>query len=101
MMKIRTSSQQKNAVRIKRERIDRTAEYDSRWRKFSHEYRLRNPFCVECLKVGAYNSQHIHVDHIIPLEQAPERKYDGSNLQSLCRTCHSKKTAKEKLNLDI
>lgn len=100
MRKIRTSSQQKNAVRIRRERIDRTAEYDSRWRKFSAEYRKQNPFCVECLRVGAYNSQHLHVDHIIPLELAPQRKYDVSNVQVLCRSCHSKKTAKEKLNLD-
>lgn len=36
-----------------------------------------------------------HVDHIIPVEQAPDKRWDSENLQGLCRQCHSRKTASE------
>lgn len=36
------------------------------------------------------------VDHIVPLRQAPERKYDLANLQPLCRSCHSTKTGRDR-----
>jgi 5-methylcytosine-specific restriction enzyme A len=35
------------------------------------------------------------VDHIVQLRVAPERKYDETNLQALCKPCHSTKTASE------
>lgn len=35
------------------------------------------------------------VDHIIPRRRAPEREYDMTNLQSLCRGCHSRKTIED------
>lgn len=30
------------------------------------------------------------VDHIIPIAEAPERRLDPSNLQSLCKPCHDR-----------
>lgn len=35
------------------------------------------------------------VDHIVPVHVAPDRVFDTSNLQSLCRSCHAKKTAED------
>lgn len=32
------------------------------------------------------------VDHIVPVDVAPGRRLDDSNLQSLCRSCHAVKT---------
>jgi 5-methylcytosine-specific restriction endonuclease McrA len=32
------------------------------------------------------------VDHIQPVRNAPELAFDLSNLQCLCRRCHSRKT---------
>lgn len=72
--------------------------YDSKWETFSRNYRKNNPWCVECRRQGIWNDSKIQVDHIIPLEQAPDKKYDLSNLQSLCCSCHSKKTHREKLS---
>lgn len=97
MKKISTSAKQKYYKQTVKEKQAVSVSYDYEWREFSKEYRVSNPFCVECLKLGNYNAKNTHVDHIVPLEKAPERKYDDSNLQTLCRSCHGKKTFKEKL----
>ncbi|WP_050942348.1 HNH endonuclease [Acetobacter tropicalis] len=65
-------------------RVENKKEYDHKWRAYSIAYRKSNPFCVECLKEGIYNSDNIHVDHIIPITENPELKYEESNHQSLC-----------------
>lgn len=33
------------------------------------------------------------VDHIVPLPEGD--RFDDANLQSICRSCHARKTAKE------
>jgi 5-methylcytosine-specific restriction endonuclease McrA len=33
------------------------------------------------------------VDHVIPIAQAPERRLDETNLMSLCRYHHAKKSS--------
>ena len=75
----------------------KSAIYDRDWRKLRHAHLASNPLCVTCkakgLIVGA-----TEVDHITPVRQAPERRLDPSNIQSLCRSCHSRKTASEVLN---
>lgn len=98
MKKIKTSGSQKLKTQMKIDRKERSESYDYKWRQFAINYKKNNPFCVECLKDGKYVYENIHVDHIIPLELAPERKYDLTNLQSLCISCHGKKTHKEKLD---
>ncbi|WP_407637090.1 HNH endonuclease [Komagataeibacter kakiaceti] len=35
------------------------------------------------------------MDHIIPLCQAPHLKFEESNLQVLCKSCHAKKAYTE------
>ncbi|MBF0892710.1 HNH endonuclease [Gluconobacter sp. LMG 1744] len=96
--RIQSSSQQRNYHYNRTHTQKRTAKYDNTWREFSSNYRKRNPFCVECREEGLFNSKDIHVDHIVPLEKAPDRKYDLENLQSLCRRHHGIKTAKETLH---
>ncbi|MDB6077006.1 MAG: hypothetical protein JWO82_753 [Akkermansiaceae bacterium] len=81
--------------------------YDEAWRKFSINFLKRNPICT-CDQVRYWDGQGYevaalgppdavaaakHVDHVRPLNQGGN-KFDGSNLQSLCHSCHSKKTAK-------
>lgn len=95
--KIKTNGQVRHKNYYDQRRIERTVTYDEKWRKFSQDYRKKNPFCVECLKLGNHNIHNIQVDHIIPLEQRPDLKYDVDNLQSLCRSHHGKKTWAEKL----
>lgn len=57
----------------------------SRWFKLRRMVLNDNPFCVMC---GSLATDVDHVDG--------NRKNDaGENLQSLCHSCHSKKTARE------
>jgi 5-methylcytosine-specific restriction protein A len=48
-----------------------------------------NPLCVLC-KVDGFFTRAVEVDHVIPLHQGG--KDDATNLQSLCRECHERKT---------
>lgn len=71
-----------------------TAErgYDYDWQKFQSDYIKANPLCVnykQC-KSGAQC-----VDHKKPLSLGGAR-LDPDNCQSMCWSCHSKKTQKEK-----
>jgi 5-methylcytosine-specific restriction protein A len=64
--------------------------YDARWRKLSKWFRMVNPLCALC---GAPAE---HVDHIEAVSgPADEKFYDSDNLRSLCRSCHSRKTAQQ------
>lgn len=38
------------------------------------------------------NSSHLHVDHIQNRQETPALEYDVDNLQTLCITCHNRKT---------
>lgn len=51
-------------------------------------------WCVECLKQGIYEPGPI-TDHIIPHRGDQKLFWDPTNWQSLCRHCHSAKTARE------
>ena len=57
-----------------------------RWRAFSKAFLRKYPLCFTC------SGTAVHVDHIDGLGPDGPRGYDRSNLQSLCRSCHSKKT---------
>jgi 5-methylcytosine-specific restriction endonuclease McrA len=51
------------------------------------------PWCEECERNGIPISRPaIDVDHIQPREKRPELSLTLSNLQSLCKECHGKKT---------
>jgi len=52
----------------------------------------REPLCRECLKQGRLTPA-TEVDHIVPLASGGTN--DLENLQPLCHSCHSRKTAKE------
>ena len=65
-----------------------------RWKKFSKEYKIRNPLCIECKKSGIVTPSDI-TDHIIPIEMRGAR-YDERNLQPLCHKHHNIKRARER-----
>lgn len=52
----------------------------------------RAPLCAACLAIGRITTA-TEVDHIMPLAKGGSN--DLTNLQSLCKRCHSRKTATE------
>lgn len=69
--------------------------YNSRqWQAIRAAQLASSPWCVDCLADG-YHVAATEVDHIQPHNGNPDLFFDGTNLQSLCKTHHSSKTATE------
>ena len=62
--------------------------YDRRWRKIRLMFLRTNPLCAACGRAAS------EVDHITPKRAGGED--DDENLQALCKSCHSSKTACER-----
>lgn len=75
--------------------------YGTNWEKLRLTILRRdNGLCQECLRNGILKAvgdkpYSAFCDHIVP--KAEGGTDDESNLQTLCRTCHTAKTDKEKL----
>ena len=80
------------AIRSREER-----GYGSRWRTARRKYLEAHPLCVECAKQGKYVRATV-VDHIVPHRGDQKLFWDQSNWQSLCKSCHDRKTGREDSN---
>ncbi|WP_062105876.1 HNH endonuclease [Gluconobacter albidus] len=72
--------------------------YDHRWRKVSEAIRHATPYCEDCMDEGTVTTaedMRLDVDHIIPIEVDPSKKYDADNLRVRCIRHHSIKTCSE------
>lgn len=68
--------------------------YDKQWKKLRADILKRDGF--RCQRCGEYGNASFHVDHIKPFGAVDDPlRLDESNLQVLCPSCHSTKTAKE------
>lgn len=66
-----------------------------RWRRFRRAHLSANPVCVECERQGRTTLAE-HVDHIRPVTGPDDPAFfDDANVQSLCASCHSRKTLRE------
>lgn len=66
--------------------------YDSSWKVVRKYHLENNPLCNDCLKEGRYvGGNEIH--HIKKLAEFPHLRDDPNNLMTLCKSCHSKRTA--------
>ena len=65
----------------------------SQWRAVRAQKLQEQPCCEECLRHGIITPATL-VDHIIPIKQGGAR-LDFDNLQSLCWSCHSRKSVEE------
>lgn len=68
--------------------------YDADWRRLRKRQLQLEPLCRRC-KADGLLTPATEVDHVVPIADAPGRRLDASNLQSLCHPCHSLKTAQE------
>ena len=70
--------------------VDWTGMYaNARWRKLRKDFLSRYPRCVVCGEPATV------VDHIEAHRGNEELFWDESNLQPLCKSCHSRKTVWE------
>lgn len=67
---------------------------NARWQKLRDRKLKHDPLCEHCLPDVV--TPATEVDHIIPVEVDWSRRLDWNNLQSLCHSCHMKKTAEDK-----
>jgi 5-methylcytosine-specific restriction enzyme A len=65
------------------------------WIRVRNQKRLDDPLCEECLKDGVCKPMS-EVDHVLPRWEHPELALEPSNLQSLCKSHHSRKTLHER-----
>lgn len=62
-----------------------------RWKSVRLQVKRRDGWkCVSCGAAG-----RLEVDHIKPVRTHPDLAFDLGNLQSLCPSCHSRKTRVE------
>jgi len=64
------------------------------WQSMRESQLRREPLCRACNDIGRITIA-TDVDHITPHRNNAKLFFDRSNLQSLCKACHSAKTARE------
>ncbi len=74
---------------VRRSTAGRNLYKDRRYQKARRQYLAANPWCAMC---GAIATD---LDHIIPHRGDLRLFWDMNNWQGLCKSCHSKKTARE------
>jgi len=91
--RVRYNSKQEKKYRTSDERAELTKFYQSlQWRKLRQYHITRNPLCKSCGDSGLTIVADV-VDHIEEIRDNPQRRLDTTNLQSLCHSCHNRKTA--------
>jgi 5-methylcytosine-specific restriction enzyme A len=65
--------------------------YTHVWELARERYLADHPLCVECFRDDRLTPATV-VDHVIPHRGDAVLFWDESNWQSLCTTCHNRKT---------
>lgn len=68
--------------------------YDAEWERERTKYLEEHPLCVDHKRRGFIEVATV-VDHIIPHKGDKALFWDKNNWQSLCESCHNRKTATE------
>ena len=83
----------RNYNKYERDKKSQLFYQSKEWKSLRKKKLEINPFCEECLRKGKFTKATM-VDHIKPIKQGGSA-LDMNNLQSLCWSCHSKKSAEE------
>jgi len=69
--------------------------YDYDWQQLRNSFIMHNPLCQHCKAEGKTTAAE-DVDHVKPFKgKSDPLRLDWSNLQSLCRKCHRRKTVRD------
>ncbi|GLS75731.1 HNH endonuclease [Oharaeibacter diazotrophicus] len=63
--------------------------YDAEWRKLRSRFLAAHPRCEAC---GAAAHE---VDHVQSVAERPDLRLAWPNLRALCKSCHSRRTARD------
>lgn len=79
--------------KYQRDKFSKTFYNTPTWRELRKKKLKLSPFCEECRKNGVIVKATM-VDHKVPIKQGGV-PLDIENLQSLCWSCHSRKSVQE------
>lgn len=83
--------------RARAHRPEEQALHTRRWQAVREMVMQRDGYtCQPCLREGRIAVRATDADHIIPRKVAPERTYDLTNIEAICRACHNAKTRSER-----
>lgn len=84
---------ERTIVASRNDKRDRCTLYDTRkWKRLRKSQLMKQPLCEQCFKLDMIVSATV-VDHKRAHLGDLEMFYDTENLQSLCVSCHNRKTA--------
>jgi 5-methylcytosine-specific restriction protein A len=67
--------------------------YDQRWKDARDFYLSQHPLCEDCVAEGFFDRAAREVHHKLALRLGGAR-LDPENFRALCKSCHSKRTAR-------
>ncbi|HCG9221686.1 TPA: HNH endonuclease [Vibrio parahaemolyticus] len=67
------------------------------WRSLRDKKLRKDPLCEDC-KDNGFIREGKDVDHVIEIKDDWSLRLDITNLRTLCRSCHMRKTARERTN---
>ena len=76
--------------------VETALYHTARWLRGRRLHLQLYPLCVHCLAAGSLVGAS-QVDHIVPHKGDRALFFDTANWQSLCPSCHSRKTAREQV----
>lgn len=62
------------------------------WLRFRAAFLAEHPLCTDCPEHSQREATEVH--HTRGLREHPEDAYDPEQCQALCKSCHSKRTAR-------
>lgn len=66
--------------------------YDAAWHALRRAFIAAHPWCAMCAARGIERRAEV-VDHVQGVREAPHLRLDPGNLRSMCRPCHTRRTA--------